>query len=438
MATMTETTDRQVQTSLSVLQDMLRGYRPRDFAVRCWDGTTWDPEPGRPANFTLVLNHPGSVRAMFWPPRPLTMGQALLYDDFNVEGDMVAFAGLCHHLSGLKRSLSAARRLRLGWRLWNLPRVERPRTGRQAVKLSGAVHSRERDRQAIAYHYDTSNEFFALILDPSMTYTSGIWVGPEDDLATAQERKLDLICRKLRLKPGDRFLDVGCGWGGLVRHAARNYGAHAVGATISEKQVELAREKVGEDGLGDRCRVELVDYRDVDEGRPFDAIAIVEVGEHFGAEHTPEFFRKCWRLLRPGGQILMQQITLARGEGLAAAREFSQHYVFPDGELLPVSRLCAAAEQTGFEVRDAECLRQHYPFTLRAWLHNLEARHDEVVKATDEATYRAFRLYFAGACNGFLMNVYQLHQILFVKPDPSATGYPPRREDWYGPAGGGS
>lgn len=431
MATVQKSTDPQVEAQLRLLQEMADGYEPRDFAVRMWDGTSWEPSPGQPANFTLVLNHPGSLRKMFWPPRPLTTGMAYIYDDFNVEGDLVAFCFFCRHLTDLKTRLSVWRRLRLGWRLWNLPRVERPRTGRQAAQMSGQVHSIERDRAAILYHYDTSNEFFEKALGPRVVYTSAVWDNPDEDLETAQTRKLDYLFRKLRLKRGERLLDIGCGWGAPLIHAVNNYGVEGHGVTLSYKQAEWARNKVRQAGIENRCRIEVRDYRELDEHEPFDKIVMMEVGEHFGADQFEGYFKKCYNLLKPGGALLIQQITLFGHSGMPAAREFSQHYVFPDGELVPVSLLCRDAEKAGFDVRDVESIREHYPLTLKHWLANVEANHDELVRITDEATYRTFRLYFAGARFGFLTNVYNLHHLLVVKPDNCDSGMPLSRRDWY-------
>lgn len=429
--------DAKVQASLGILKDLFGGYSPRDFEVRFWDGTVWNPEPGQPTRFTLVLHHPGSVRNMFWPPGALTPLKAYLYDDFNVEGDLVSFCNLCGYLERLKPNLSLSQRLSLGWRLWNLPKVDRPRLGRQMAELQGEVHSRERDQQAIRYHYDVSNEFFELVLGPQMVYTSGIFADPNDDLAAAQERKLDLLCRKLRLRSGERLLDIGCGWGGLVMHAARNYGVQAVGVTISQSQADWGRNMIRAAGLDDRCRIDLVDYRDVDEaaGKGFDKIVTVEVVEHFGAAQFPAFFQKCWRLLRPQGSLLIQQITQADHSLMRGALEFSQRFIFPDGELVSIGFTQSAAEKAGFELRDMECIREHYCHTLQCWLSNLEANHDEVVRITDEANFRIFRLHYAGSLRAFQRNFYNLHQSLYVKPDGPASGYPLGREDWYADMG---
>jgi cyclopropane-fatty-acyl-phospholipid synthase len=299
--------------------------------------------------------------------------------------------------------------------------------------MRGSVHSRERDRQAVAHHYDVSNEFFAQMLDPRMLYTCAVYAHPNEELEIAQARKLDLVCRKLRLKAGERFLDIGCGWGGLVIYAAQNYGVRALGVTLSQKQAEWGQRKVREAGLEDRVRIEHLDYRDIDEREPFDKVATIEVTEHFGREQLPTYFRKCWRLLKPQGSLLLQQITMNDPAVLRASNKvFNEAYVFPDGELLSVVATQEAAERVGFEIRDVEGFREHYGFTLRDWLRNLEAHHDEAVRAASETSYRIFRAYLAAsACFGTFNSRWGLYQVLFVKAHPCESGYPLSRADWY-------
>ena len=423
----------QSHAGVAFLKELFGRVPQRDCAIRFWDGSVWEPEPGQPTRFTFVLKHPGAVRNMFWPPSVLSVAEAYIFDDFDVEGDMPAFYRFCNCLDDRAEALTLLTKLRYAWRLWRMPRVERARSGRKAAELSGTVHSRERDRKAISFHYDLSNEFFAPILGRQMVYTCGVFAHPDEDLDTAQERKNDLICKKLRIKPGERFLDIGCGWGGLVIHAAKHYGAKCLGVTLSERQAEWARRAVREAGLEDRCRIELIDYRDVDEREPFDKIATVEVTEHFGRAQLPTYFGKCWRLLRPQGSLLVQENTYSEaGKPRKAVRAFGRAYIFPDFEFGSVSCMQGAAETAGFEVRDVEAFREHYGFTLTRWLHNLEAHHDELVRATDEATYRTFRLYFAGcSCLGMFDSRHGVYQTLFVKAHPYLSGYPLSRAGWY-------
>lgn len=429
MATAIVTADVQVQASQRVLEEIFTGAGPRNFQVRFWDGSLWEAEPGQPTTFTLVLNHPGAVRQMFWPPHGMVMGRAFVYDDFNIEGDMVSFVRLLSTLAARERPLFE--RLKLAWQLWSLPKFARPPAGRRSAELQGKVHSPERDRQAISYHYDMSNAFFAKVLDKHMQYTCGVYDHPGEDQDTAQTRKLELHCKKLRLQPGEKLIDIGCGWGGMIAYAAEQHGVLTTGVTLSEKQAEWARETIRARGLTGRAQVVHDDYRNLDENQVFDKAVTVCVLEHFGRAQYPTYFQKVWRLLKPGGLLLIQQITLSGREGMRLGRQFSQGYVFPDGELAPVSTTLREAEAAGFEVRDVESLREHYPLTLKAWLDNVEQRHEELVAIMDEAACRVFRFYFAGALHGFQSNVYNLHHILLVKPDRGQSGLPMSRKDWY-------
>jgi cyclopropane-fatty-acyl-phospholipid synthase len=419
--------DPAVRASFAFLGEVLADYGPRDFAVRAWDGTVWEPDAGLPARFTLVLQHPGAVRKMFWPPRPYTLGEAYIYDDIDIEGDIHAFFAVLSYLYEMRPRL----RQRLRWlrRLLALPGGERPRSGRLPAQLSGAVHSPQRDRQAISYHYDVSNEFYQLWLDRRMIYSCAYFADPSDDLDRAQERKLDYICRKLRLLPGDRLLDIGCGWGGLVIYAAQQYGVHALGITLSRKQVELAQERIRQAGLQDRCRVEYQDYREVTGA--FDKLVSVGMFEHVGSKMLPVYFQKAYSLLRPGGVFLNHGIALSGWERRPRGQPFSQRYVFPDGELKPIHATLKAAEEARLEVRDVESLREHYILTLQNWVRRLEAHADEARRLTNETTYRIWRLYMAGSADGFRAARGNIYQTLLVKPDRGVSGLPLTRTDWY-------
>jgi len=419
--------DAAVQASFDFLGEVLAGYGPRDFAVRAWDGSTWEPDAGQPARFTLVLQHPGAVRKMFWPPRPYTLGEAYIYDDIDIEGDIHAFFAVISYLYEMRPGLR--RRLRWLRRLFALPGGERPRAGRLAAQLSGSVHSRERDRQAISYHYDVSNDFYQLWLDRRMIYSCAYFADPGDDIDRAQERKLDYICRKLRLLPGDRLLDIGCGWGGLVMYAAQQYGVHALGITLSRQQVELAQLRIRQAGLQDRCRVEYQDYREAT--GTFDKLVSVGMFEHVGGKMLPLYFQKANSLLRPGGVFLNQGIALSGWEKKPRGQPFSQRYVFPDGELKSIHATLKAAEQERLEVRDVESLREHYILTLQNWLRRLEAHAEEARKLTNEATYRIWRMYMAGSADGFRAARGNIYQTLLVKPERGVSGLPLTRTDWY-------
>ncbi len=423
--------DRTVRNSLSFFHSLLGDYQPRDFAVRLWDGTVWEPEPGHPARFTLVIRHPGALRRMFWLPNEVTMGEAYIYDDFDVEGDMEGIFALRDHIAnprlGVNRWLCCAKLL------LSLPRNGHRQLAscRQPARLSGSRHSTERDQKAVCYHYDVSNDFYSLWLDRGMVYSCGYFENPDDDLDEAQERKLDYICRKLRLRAGERLLDIGCGWGGLVMHAARNYDVEALGITLSQPQAELANKRIYEEGLSDRCRVDVRDYREVNEPGRYDKLVSVGMFEHVGESRLSDYFSHAWRLLRPAGVFLNHGIARSISDLRRVGPSFVDTYVFPDSELLPISTALRVAETSGFEVRDVESLREHYALTLRHWVKRLEAKKDEVCRTADEVVYRIWRLYMSGSAHGFETGKINVYQVLLTKTDRGKSGLPLTRADWY-------
>ena len=422
--------DRAVERSISLLKGVFGVDEPRDFTVRFWNGAAWGPAVSSQARFTLVLRHPGALRRMLWRADELTVGEAYLYDDVDVEGDIAALVEMADQL--LTRPAGLGARLRAARDLLSLPGDNRPRHGRQGARLRGALHSRGRDRQAIAYHYDVSNDFFALWLDRRMVYSCAYFPTEEASLDTAQERKLEHICRKLRLRPGERLLDIGCGWGALVIHAAQRHGVEALGITLSRAQAELANRRIEEAGLAARCRVECRDYRDLADREAFDKIASVGMFEHVGEAKLPEYFGRAWTLLRPGGAFLNHGIAFTRPQPVRRGPTFFDRYVFPDGELVALSATLRAAESGGFEVRDVESLREHYALTLRHWLARLEERHAEARRVADEVAYRVWRLYMALAVHQFTSGRTTIYQTLLSKPDRGASGLPLTRADWYG------
>lgn len=422
-------TDRTVDTTLSFFQSVLNNYHPRNFAIRLWDGQVWDAESGQDAVFTLVLKHPGALRKMFWPLSNLTLGEAFIHDDFDIEGDIESAFALGDFL--LSSPWKITEKIRLGTCLLTLPAGEPPTVTCHTLHLEGKPHSRERDRKAVTYHYDVSNDFFSCFLDESMLYSCAFFRNEQDDLYIAQEQKLYYICRKLRLKPGDRVLDIGCGWGGLAIHAASKYGAHVVGVTISREQATLARERIKQAGLSHLCQIEMTDYRDYTDSGGFDRIVSVGMFEHVGEARLPEYFSKAWSLLKPGGTFLNHGISdhiSGHGKG---GKTFTNTYVFPDGELVPISTTLRAAEEAGFEIRDVESLREHYALTLRHWVRNLERNREKALTCVDETTWRIWRLYMAGSAHGFKSGRLNVYQTLLVKPNRGMSRFPLTRDDWY-------
>jgi cyclopropane-fatty-acyl-phospholipid synthase len=423
--------------TLHLLDELFGGAGGQQAGFRLWDGTRW-PDAG-PYPATVVLQHPGALRAMLLPGNELGLAEAYLYNDFDVEGDIESVFDLAEEVargtSGWRKKIRSARDL------LRLPAESQEHEGRRGpARLAGQRHSLERDRQAVTFHYDVSNDFYSLWLDRRMVYSCGYFLaesaGPrtqaDDALDSAQERKLDYICRKLRLRPGQRLLDIGCGWGGLAMHAASHYGADATGITLSQPQVELASRRIEEAGLGDRCRVLLQDYRQVDPARPYDVLVSVGMFEHVGAELLPAYFRQAMHLLAPGGVFLNHGIARRATDKPYHGPNFNDTYVFPDGELVPINVTLQAAENNGFEVRDVESLREHYAMTLRHWVRRLEANHARALEFVDEPTYRVWRLFMSGSAHGFAHGRLNVYQTLLVKPgEDGSSGLPLTREDWY-------
>ncbi|MBE0597372.1 MAG: class I SAM-dependent methyltransferase, partial [Desulfuromonadales bacterium] len=389
--------DPSVRTSLAFLQEVLGNQHLGEVAVRLWDGTVWKNTP-RP-RCTLVLKHPGALRRMFWPTNQLALGEAYIYDDFDIEGEIEEGFTLADALADMPWGVGE--KLQFARHLWSLPAQGRTDFHQRGRRPSGRLHSRRRDAEAIRFHYDLSNDFFRLWLDPNMVYSCGYFAAPQDGLEAAQERKLDYICRKLRLRPGERLLDIGCGWGGLIRHAVRHYGVEAHGITISPAQAELAAERIREDGLGERCRVEVRDYRELQLPHCYDKVVSIGMFEHVGADRITDYFAQTWRLLRPGGVFLNHGIASTLAQPLPGGPSFIDRYVFPDGELVSLTDTLRVAEMTGFEIRDVESLREHYTLTLRQWVQRLEQRRQEVIRTAGEAVYRIWRLYMAGSAHNF-------------------------------------
>jgi cyclopropane-fatty-acyl-phospholipid synthase len=451
-----------MQTPISVRNDMIVEQTrtlierifpaPRNFSIKLW-GQAELPAQAKP-DFSLVLNHPGALRRMFSPPVELSAGEAYIYGDFDIEGDIYSFYSLLDILLSHNFTPSDATKL-----ITDIQRL--PKSGpqheiiRQPASLRGRLHSRERDLAAIRFHYNVSNEFYSLWLDRQMQYSCGYFPTGTEDLDTAQTKKIAHICRKLRLKPGERLLDIGCGWGGLAIAAAQNFGVKVLGVTLSDKQASYGQDQAARLGLADQVRIEMRDYRDLEQ-ESFDKIVSVGMFEHVGRTHLPEYFSQSYRLLKPGGLFLnhgisrrAQAVDLALLKGLDSDHHlaqpvqsyferkvlglgsFSQHYIFPDGELVPVSEANLVAETNGFEVRDVEDLREHYALTLRNWVRRLEEHHAEAVAMVGEAVYRTWRLYMSFSAVQFENWQIAVHQSLLAKPDKGKAQLPMSRADIY-------
>ena len=422
--------DRSLEITQQLLEAITEDYPGRDFAIRFWDGSTWgnveDPR------FTFVLKHPSAVRRMLSGANQLTMGEAYIYDDFDLEGDMEAAFEFAEYL--ISHELEISKKLQLAALLLKLP--GRPRSlALVDPKLEGALHSRQRDREAVTYHYNLSNDFYSLWLDRRMVYSCAYFESGDEDIDTAQEQKLDYICRKLRLQPGERLLDVGCGWGGLILYAAQKFGVQALGVTLSEPQAKLARARIQEAGLSDRCEVRVCDYRDLEPKPVYDKIVSVGMFEHVGETCLPEYFRHAWNLLKSGGVFLNHGIATS-ATYKRKGPSFMDKYVFPDGGMVPIGTTIRVAEACGFEVRDLESLREHYARTLRHWVQRLETHYEEARRLTNETAYRIWRIYMAGSARAFTRGRINIYQALLSKPQRGEAHLPLTRADWYAEGSG--
>jgi cyclopropane-fatty-acyl-phospholipid synthase len=423
--------DPAIKLSRDLLSALTAGS-PRHFAVRFWDGSTWQPEGDLPPSFTLVLRHPGALRIMFWPlTSTVSFGEAYIFDDFDIEGDIFRFTDWLRHLVTSAQRHGIWNKLRLLKALLGLPKQCNPRSPGHAGKPTEGDHSMARDKEAISYAYDVPGEFYRLFLGDSMQYTCSYFANPEQDLDASQSDKMDYICKKLRLKAGEKYADIGCGWGNLLIHAAKNYDVHCVGITLAGKQAEWAERAIQEAGLAGRIKIVLCDYRDLKFENEFDKASSVGMGEHVGPENLPIFFRKVHQMLKPGGAYLHHCITLRPNTPYPRWTAFVRKYVFPNGELQTILNILTAAADAGLEIRDVENLRENYILTLTHWVRRLEGKHEEAVKLLDEVAYRIFRIYMAGAVLGFQSGVYNLHQSLLIKPNNGVSGVPLRRADWY-------
>jgi cyclopropane-fatty-acyl-phospholipid synthase len=396
-----------------------------------WDQSSTGPQ-GSGSPGTAFVRSPMALRRVVWSPNELGVARAFIAGDLDIDGDLYAVLRALHGSLGtiqwpgpraIATGLGAAMRTGAIGPPPKHPDVE--------VHLSGWLHSRRRDAAAIRHHYDISDDFYRIVLGPAMTYSCARWEPGQTSLEEAQRSKHDLICRKLGLpdRPNMRLLDVGCGWGSMAVHAARTYSAKAVAITLSPAQAMSARVRAFDAGALSDVEVRLQDYRDI-RAETFDAISSIGMFEHVGSKHMPEYFGRLFSLLVPGGRLLNHAISKVGGKKMRGPT-FINRYVFPDGELIDVADVVRAMERAGFEVRDAESLREHYAKTLRAWVANLEGSWDEAVKLVGEQRARVWRLYMTASANGFEEGAIAVHQVLGVRPGANGTsGMPPTRAGW--------
>jgi cyclopropane-fatty-acyl-phospholipid synthase len=396
--------------------------------VRAWDGS----RAGNLDGPCVVLKSRRALRHVLWQPGELGLARAYVSGDLDVEGDLA---------EGLSRFWRLGHRVRPKPADWlDIAKLAaklgviglRPQPPVAEARLSGKLHTRGRDRAAIAHHYDLSNSFYQLLLDPHMAYSCAYWTSddPSYTLTDAQTDKLDLICRKLDLQPGMRLLDVGCGWGSLVIHAAANYGVHATGVTLSQQQGDHVQARVAEAGLTGKVDVRLQDYREITT-EPFDAVASIEMGEHVGEENYRAYTSTLFRLVKPEGRLVLQQMS--RGAVAPGGGAFIETYIAPDMTMRPVGSTLNHLASAGFEIRDVQAMREHYVRTCRAWACTLEERWSDALALVGAEQARVWRLYLAGGALAFAENRMGVDQIVAVRTTVDgrsgmpATGLSPAR-----------
>jgi cyclopropane-fatty-acyl-phospholipid synthase len=399
--------------------------------LRAWDGSEAGPSDAPVIEFRSRK----ALRRMLWSPGQLGLSRAYVAGEIEAHGDIFAAFTALSSAGKLAEpgpfSRPTARELgtllSTAVLLGAVGPNPAPPPEEAKVEKHGRRHSKKRDAAAISHHYDVGNDFYRLVLGPTMVYSCAVYDSEEATLEDAQEAKLDLVCRKLGLQPGMRVLDVGCGWGSFALHAAERYGANVVGITISTEQAELVRKRVAEAGLTERVDIRVQDYRDIDDG-PFDAISSIGMSEHVGRAQLPRYVSQLHSLLRPGGRLLNHAISWNAGPTEDDPDSFIPRYVFPDGEMLSLSEVVVALEAGGFEVLDVEALRRHYALTLRAWVRNLEEHWDEAVRLTSPGRARVWRLYMASSALGFENGLTGVNQVLLQKP--GGTEPPLRLRQW--------
>jgi cyclopropane-fatty-acyl-phospholipid synthase len=444
------TFDNAKALTLHVLDELIPHSLATDVGIRLWDGTLWPDE--NPRRTIITLNHPGALRAMFLGGNEVALGEAYLNNDFDIDGIAEDVFPLGDAISMLQTSVW--QKVHALWELMHLPtntngnghsnghlngdnntNGHKNGQGHHRAQLRGKPHSIQRDKAAVAFHYNVSNDFFGLWLDQRMIYSCAYFKDDNTTLDEAQRRKLEHICRKLNLQRGETLLDIGCGWGGMIIYAAKNFGVKATGITLSEEQLKFAQERICEAGLEDQCKVELRDYREIEGHEQYDKLVSVGMVEHVGKAMLPTYFKQAYSLLKPGGIFLNHGIG-CMDDGSATATSsssgFIDKHVFPDGELAAINEMLRAAELSHFEVRDVENLREHYARTLRKWVQRLEGNYDKALQMVDEKTYRVWRIYMAGSAYGFRSGSLDLYQSLLCKTLPGGkSNMPLTRDAWY-------
>jgi len=404
--------------------------------VCLWDGSVVNLGHEPPA-FSLNFHSARAFRGLVLARDPLRLAESYFKEFIDIDGDLYSALKLRHHLSSLQLSLTekaglVAKALRIRSDKTDLNGSDAPHWTKTFGEKLGLKSSKNLNRKAISFHYDASNDFYELWLDEQMVYSCAYYEDVGQSLEQAQRNKLDHICRKLRLKPGERLLDIGCGWGALICWAAQHYGVNAHGITLSQNQYDYAQRMIKQRGLEQKVSVELLDYRDLQGEAEYDKLVSVGMFEHVGLKNLPSYFAIAQRLLKPGGLFLNHGITSDEGGWKkSVATKFINRYVFPDGQLETISTVQQLMENAKLEIHDVEGLRQHYALTLRAWVSRLELRSEEALQHVSESAYRIWRLYMAASAQQFEEGCTGVYQILASKRASFSKPLPLTRGDLY-------
>jgi cyclopropane-fatty-acyl-phospholipid synthase len=434
-------TDKKAQAARRIAEHIAK-HLQADLSLKLWDGTVVPLGPKARSDIVISIRSAAAVRRMIFSPKLMTVFELYAAGEIDVEGGTpLEAARRWDHLKALRLGKAVDKQFVLK-QLWPFIRSGASGSEAAAAGWKGAIQGRpekgRNDKALIQFHYDVSNAFYALFLDPEMVYSSAYFARPDMDLAEAQLAKLDMICRRLRLKPGERLFDIGCGWGGLICHAAQHFGVQAYGVTLSQQQFDFVQEKIRRLGLQDRVTVELRDYRSVEGTEAFDAIAQIEMFEHLGIDNHDKHFERMHRLLKPRGRYLHQASTrrptrdLSRFRKPTAYQQVITRFIFPGGELDYIGMTVTNLERHAFEVHDVENWREHFQKTLEIWTARLAANREAAEREIGPTKTRLWLLYFSLFALAFERNTCFVFQTLASKRQTGASGMPMSRADLYG------
>jgi len=415
----------------AAIDALIEAAGPRDWSLSLWDGTHIPPHEGCEDRFTLKVTNQAALWTLVGARDMTNVGHVYIEGGLDVEGDMFAAFDMVRRLLESDLNVEGGDEAKTAGLGGKAASIARGLAKRVPEGLTGSRKRRDRVRRAVTAHYDIPTDFWELWLDEAMQYTCGYFSHREESIDDAQRNKMEHVCRKLDLKEGDTFFDLGCGWGGLITHAAVHHGVTALGVTLSEPQAEAARKRIADAGVADRCSVVVSDIRDLPREARFTKGAGVGIIEHLGEALHADYFQLVTDILLPGGRFLNQGITVSNPDVPMGGKDFLDEYIFPDHDIVAIDTTITAMRAAGLEVRDVESLREHYELTLKAWLHNFEREREAIEELVGSATYRAFRAYLAGMAHDYRRGGLNLYQTLVVKPTGDRSDLALTRAEWY-------